>query len=88
MGSHDAHREERLARLYFEVKAQRAKIANLKPNSSYQFTWYNTRAGEWLQASTVTTDTQGNAQLPAFPDGEDVAALDWAAKLTLPSSAK
>jgi hypothetical protein len=77
-----------LALLYFEVKSQRAKIANLNPNSSYQFTWYDTRAGEWLQASTVTTDAQGNAQLPAFPDGADVAALDWAAKLTLPSSAK
>jgi hypothetical protein len=77
-----------LALLYFEVKAERARIANLKPNSSYRFTWYDTRAGEWLQASTLTTDAQGNAQLPPFPDGADMAALDWAAKLTLPSSAK
>ena len=77
-----------LALLYFEVKSQRAKIANLKPNSSYQFTWYNTRAGEWLQTSTVTTDAQGNTQLPAFPDGADAAALDWAAKLTLAPGAK
>jgi hypothetical protein len=72
-----------LALLYFESKAERARISNLKPNKSYQFTWYNTRTGQWLDASTLTTDSQGIAQLPSFPDGGAVATLDWAAKLTL-----
>jgi len=77
-----------LAFIYFENKAERAKISNLKPNQSYQFTWYNTRTGQWLERSTVTTDSQGIVQLPQFPDGKDVASLDWAAKLTLPSGSK
>ncbi len=72
-----------LALVYFENKAERAKISNLEPNKSYQFTWYDTRKGEWLEKSTVTTDSQGMAQLPQFPGGGDVATLDWAAKLTL-----
>ena len=70
-----------LALLYFESKAERAKISNLEPNKSYQFTWYDTRTGKWLEKSTVTTDSQGIAQMPQFPDGADVATVDWAAKL-------
>ena len=77
-----------LALLYFEDKAERPTIKNLEPNKSYQFTWYNTRTGQWLESSTVSTDSQGIVQLPSFPDGGDVAKLDWAAKLSLRSSAK
>jgi hypothetical protein len=77
-----------LAFIYFESKAERAKISSLEPNKSYQFTWYDTRTGQWLEKSTVTTDSQGIAQLPAFPDGKDVATIDWAAKLTLHSNAQ
>ncbi len=77
-----------LALLYFENKAVRAKISGLEPNKTYRFTWYNTRSGQWLENSTVTTDAQGIAQLPSFPGGGDVATIDWAAKLTLRSSAK
>ena len=72
-----------LALLYFEEKAERAKVANLAPNKSYQFSWYDTRSGQWLETSSVNSDSQGNAQLPPFPDGKDVATLDWAAKLIL-----
>jgi len=77
-----------LALVYFEEKAQRAKISNLEPTKSYQFTWYDTRKGEWLEKSTVMTDSQGMAQLPQFPGGGDVATLDWAAKLVLGPGAK
>ncbi|HEX5422217.1 MAG TPA: DUF5060 domain-containing protein [Candidatus Acidoferrales bacterium] len=76
-----------LALLYFETRAERAKISDLEPNKVYRFTWYNTRSGQWLENSTVTTDAQGTAQLPSFPGGGDVATVDWAAKLTLRSSA-
>jgi len=72
-----------LAFLYFENKAERVKISKLEPKRSYQFTWYNTRTGQWLENSAVSTDSQGIAQLPPFPDGGDVATLDWAAKLIL-----
>ena len=72
-----------LALLYFENKAERAKISNLEPNKTYQFTWYDTRAGQWLENLTVSTDSQGVAQLPPFPNGKDIATLDWAAKLVL-----
>jgi hypothetical protein len=73
-----------LAFLYFENKAERAKVSNLKQNQTYKFTWYDTRNGQWLESASLKTDSQGVAQLPAFPDGKDVAASDWAAKLTLP----
>jgi hypothetical protein len=59
------------------------RVSNLAPNKSYQFTWYDTRSGQWLEASSVNSDSQGNAQLHPFPDGKDVATLDWAAKLIL-----
>lgn len=72
-----------LALLYFEEKAERATVAHLEPNKSYQFKWYDTRKGQWLENTTVSTDSQGTAKLPAFPDGKNVATLDWAAKLTL-----
>jgi hypothetical protein len=72
-----------LALVYFEEKAQRAKISKLEPNKTYQFTWYDTRKGKWQEDSTVTADSQGSVQLPPFPGGGDVATLDWAAKLTL-----
>jgi len=72
-----------LALVYFEEKAQRAKISNLEPNKTYQFTWYDTRKGQWQEDSTVTADSQGSVQLPPFPGGGDVATLDWAAKLVL-----
>jgi hypothetical protein len=72
-----------LALVYFEEKAQRAKISKLEPNKTYQFTWYDTRKGKWQEDSTVTADSQGSVQLPPFPDGKDIATLDWAAKLVL-----
>lgn len=72
-----------LALLYFENKAERPKIKDLQPDKSYQFTWYNTRTGQWLDASTVKTNSQGIAQLPSFPGGGDVATTDWAAKLSV-----
>jgi hypothetical protein len=72
-----------LALLYFEEKSERAKVSNLEPNKSYQFTWYDTRTGKWLENAAVATDAQGIAQLPPFPDGKDIATLDWAAKLLL-----
>ena len=75
-----------LALLYFEVKAERVTISNLAPNKSYQFTWYDTRKGQWLEPAIMSTDSQGAAQLPAFPDGGNTAVLDWAAKLTLHSN--
>jgi hypothetical protein len=70
-----------LGLLYFEDRAARARAAGWAPNGRYRFTWYDPRAGAWKDSADLQADAQGILQLPAFPDGADVAVTDWAAKI-------
>ena len=70
--------------LYFENKAAQATSSGWKPNTTYDFRWYDPRTGEWQAAVNLTADAKGDLQLPAFPGGMPVADKDWAAKITQP----
>jgi len=39
--------------------------------------------GNWYDALTVQTDRKGNLVIPPFPDGNNPAANDYAAKIKL-----
>jgi hypothetical protein len=67
--------------LYFENGAARARSSAWIPNGRYRFIWYDPRAGEWGQPVELTADAEGTLQLPAFPAGDAVAGMDWAAKI-------
>ena len=71
-----------LALLYFENKAERPRSSGWKPNTRYRFTWYDPRAGVWGASVELKSDALGVIALPAFPDGGEVASVDWAAKIT------
>ena len=67
--------------LYFENQTELPQISGLKKSASYIFQWFNPRNGEWKEAKTVWSDRKGNLILPPFPDGQNPASTDWAAKI-------
>jgi hypothetical protein len=67
--------------VYFEIGAARPRSPGWTPNGRYRFTWFDPREGAWRDAADLTADAQGALQLPAFPEGADVAGTDWAAKI-------
>ncbi|MDQ8205264.1 DUF5060 domain-containing protein [Pelagicoccus sp. SDUM812003] len=72
------------ALLYFENGAVKTTISGMKPNSTYQWIWYNPRTGEWDSPVKVKSDLQGKLDTPSFPEMEKGVMSDWAAKLVLP----
>lgn len=73
--------DRRLALLYFENRAERARSLNWLANARYRFTWYDPRTGRWGESVELTANGQGALQLPPFPGGEQVASTDWAARI-------
>jgi len=71
-----------LALLYFENKAERPRSSGWKPNTRYRLSWYDPRDGAWGTSVELRSDSLGVLALPAFPDGGEVASMDWAAKIT------
>lgn len=74
--------DRRLALLYFEAKAERPVVAGLAPGRSYDWRWYDPRAGAWLAPIVLRSDAGGRLRAPSFPGGSAVALRDWAARLT------
>lgn len=75
--------DKKLALLYFENKAARQTISNMLPSREYKAQWYDPRTGQWfdMEAGSLTSDSNGRIELPAFPSGEDAAQKDWAARI-------
>jgi hypothetical protein len=69
------------ALLYFENKAVLPALSEFKPNSSYQFQWFDTMNGRWYNSVTIKSDEKGTLTVPDFPDGQNPSTRDWAAKI-------
>jgi hypothetical protein len=73
--------EKDFALLYLENQAVLPTLSGFKPGTSYNFTWFDPRNGEWGKSVIIKSDGEGVLTLPAFPDGENPSAKDWAAKI-------
>lgn len=73
--------DEELAFLYFEHEAVLPALHHFTPEAAYAFQWYHPGTGEWKAKVTVEADETGTLHIPDFPDGEDRAFGDWAAKI-------
>ncbi len=74
--------EKDFALLYFENQSVLPTLNGFKPNTSYQFQWFNPRDGKWEKSIDIKSDEKGVLKLPAFPDGKNPSSIDWAAKIT------
>jgi hypothetical protein len=75
--------EKDFALLYFENLAVLPTLSGFKPGTSYNFKWFNPHNGEWEKSVIIKSDGEGVLTLPAFPDGENPSATDWAAKIII-----
>ncbi len=75
--------ERDLALLYFEHKAVRPRITGLKPDSTYIWSWYDPRTGQWMDAVRLSSDADGSVATPELPPNAPQSINDWAAKLKL-----
>lgn len=73
--------EKDFALLYFENKAVLPTLSGFKPNAKYNFKWFNPSTGQWLKKIKLKSDDKGVLTLPNFPDSQNPAATDWAAKI-------
>jgi hypothetical protein len=69
------------ALLYFENQSVLPTLSGFKENTSYNLQWFNPRNGKWKESITIKTDENGELNPPAFPDGKNPSATDWAAKI-------
>ncbi|MCK4958539.1 MAG: DUF4038 domain-containing protein, partial [Planctomycetes bacterium] len=76
-------KDKGLCMLYFENKALRAKLSNMKPGVNYKLHWFDPDRGLWLREITLRSDSRGVIEMPAFAGGQDVTQEDWAAKLVI-----
>jgi hypothetical protein len=79
-------RDRGFALAYFENKAVRPRLAGLEPGAQYAWHWFDPRSGVWSRAIDVKVRQDGTLETPAFPEGANVAARDWAAKLVRKAS--
>jgi hypothetical protein len=73
--------DKNLAFLYFENESVLPTLHNFTPDSDYLFQWYHPVRGEWKENMLIKADDNGVLRVPDFPDGEDRASNDWAAKI-------
>lgn len=73
--------DKSLAMLYFENAAALPTLKGFSAKESYRLQWYDTMTGKWLKTVNVTADAQGEIHLPEFPEGDNKASRDWAAKI-------
>jgi hypothetical protein len=71
------------ALLYFENQTVLPALRGFKAETSYNFIWFDPRSGEWEKSVIIKSDGEGVLTLPAFPDGENPSATDWAAKIII-----
>jgi hypothetical protein len=70
-----------LGLLYFENASQIPAIRRLIPGTRYSLFWYSPETGRWLDKAEKMTDSAGNLNLDAFPDGGGISRADWALKI-------
>jgi hypothetical protein len=75
--------ERDLALLYFENKSALPTLNGFVAGKTYALTWFNPLNGDWHTAMPVRADAQGTLRLASFPNGEQIASRDWAAKIRL-----
>lgn len=73
--------DKNLAFLYFENKSVLPTLHNFIPGSDYSFQWYHPVTGEWKESVLIKADDKSVLRVPDFPDSENRASNDWAAKI-------
>ncbi|MBN1636399.1 MAG: DUF4038 domain-containing protein [Deltaproteobacteria bacterium] len=73
--------DKRLAFLYFENESVLSTLHNFIPGSAYSFQWYHPVTGEWKENVLIKADDNDVLRVPDFPDRENRASSDWAAKI-------
>jgi hypothetical protein len=74
--------EKDFALLYFENQSVLPVIIGFVPNTSYSLHWFSPAKGEWQESIIIQTDKAGKLVVPFFPDRQNPAVIDWAAKIT------
>jgi len=74
--------EKDFALLYFENQALAPQLTGFAPNKSYAIQWYIPTKGEWMEPVNIKTDKEGSMAIFSFPDKNNPAVIDWAAKIT------
>lgn len=75
--------EKDFALLYFENKSVAPRLKGFSPGKIYTLTWFDPINGQWQKATSITADSEGNIDIPGFPQDEKNASRDWAAKILL-----
>ena len=73
--------EKDFALLYFENKSVLPEIYGFIPNTKYSIQWFSPAKGEWRESIVIQTDKNGVLIIPFFPDRQNPAIIDWAAKI-------
>jgi hypothetical protein len=73
--------DKSLAFLYFENESVLPTLHNFIPGSEYSFQWYHPVTGEWKEYVLIKADDNGVLRVPDFPDRENRAFNDWAARI-------
>lgn len=73
--------DKRLAWLYFENGCVLPALHNFIPDSDYSFQWYHPATVKWEGSVSLKADDDGVLRVPDFPNREDRACNDWAAKI-------
>ncbi len=71
------------ALLYFENKSVAPKLKGFAPNKTYTLKWFDPMNGQWQKAISITADGEGILSVLSFPQDEQIASRDWAAKILL-----
>jgi hypothetical protein len=75
--------EKDFALLYFENKSIAPRLTGFIPNKVYSLTWFDPISGKWQKPSSITANHEGDIHVLNFPQGEQIASRDWAAKILL-----
>jgi hypothetical protein len=73
--------DQSFALAYFELQALQPQLHGFRPNSTYRWTWFDPREGQWSGEVSIRSDGQGTLPAPAFPGGANRATSDWAVKI-------
>ena len=75
--------EKDFAFLYFENKSVAPKLKGFIAGKNYTLKWFDPSSGKWQKSISITADSEGTLKLPSFPQNEQIANHDWAAKIFL-----
>ena len=75
--------EKDFALLYFENKSAVPRLKGFAPGETYTLHWFDPMNGKWQKPLSITANSEGTLSMPSFPQDEQIASRDWAAKITL-----